>query len=66
MSMFSIKSEVTIDIEMVVEARTLVDAEHIFNEKLVISASLIDVPENKFRVIEETIVQIGDVSIEPK
>jgi hypothetical protein len=66
MSRFMVKATVTVDVEMSVEAIDADDAEKIFSDKICMTASLVDIPADNYRVDDDVVsdTTIEDVSQE--
>jgi len=63
MPTFTITANVTVDVEMEIEAATKEEAEALFRDHVIMTASLIDVPAEKFDVSEDSISNVENVKI---
>lgn len=61
MAFFSLSASVTVDVEMSINAQSPEAAEALFNDRISMTANLIDVGENDFFVNEDSISEL-DVS----
>lgn len=58
MARFTITATVSVDVEMSIEASSAAEAKTLFNDHVVMSASLVDVPDGSFDVSEDSISDI--------
>lgn len=64
MATFKIRAEVTVDVELVIDAHDEGGALAQFDRSICMTASLVDVSEDTFIVCEDSISEMGVVSIE--
>lgn len=60
---YTITATVSVDVEMTIKASSEKEARELFKDHVIVSASLIDVPANKFDVSEDSISEVADVRV---
>lgn len=66
MPRYVIKADVTISLEMSIEAESADDAKAQFDDEIAINAVLLNKPEDKWEVYDDAIMDVQDFKIEPE
>jgi hypothetical protein len=64
MPTWKIKADVTVDVEIEIEAPSKDEAQKLFANELAMSASLVDLPNENYTVYEDSIQSIDVTSVE--